>query len=388
MDIVAWWPNEQNPSLGSFIKDQVLSTAEQCDHHVLFLSFSKTDWYTVPQIEISSNNNEIGVHYIKVKSPLRRFGFHDFLVKTAYSKAFKYLSKKYGFIPDLAHVHVRSHLTKLALDLLIERKMLSVLSEHFSYYNRGINLLDAYERERELKDIKRQLNAQAIRRIMPVSEDLKNSLKEKFQIADKMEVIPNIANNVFLNTAQVSKNAFHFVSCANWDYPKDPLTMLNALQLIRKELPSEFHLDIIGDGPLLNEMKSFVGEHLTSLSITFHGYQTKTFIAEKLSKASGLLHPTTSENLPTIIIESLICGSPVLSMNINGIPEMITDVNGILVPAMEPEAFGQGLLTLLQLQFNYQSIAEAARLKYSGSVVALKLMGVYQDVLKRDRDTN
>lgn len=72
-------------------------------------------------------------------------------------------------------------------------------------------------------------------------------------------------------------------------------------------------------------------------------------------------------------------------MNINGIPEMIDDTNGILVPIKDPEEFSIGLSKMLTTSFNYASIANEARQKYSTEVIGAKIIGIYKNSLAQNK---
>lgn len=286
-----------------------------------------------------------------------------------------------GFKPDLIHIHVRSHITKIALDFLIKGSVPIVISEHFSYYHRGINMLPLKEQKAERKSIRDQFSAKVVKHILPVSKDLEQKLRSEFSVKNVFSVIPNIASKEFLHPVSQPRLEHNFVACGFWSEPKDPLTMLKALAKTKDNLPNAFHLDVIGDGELLPEMKSFCAENLQGVSIVFHGYQSKAFIAKKLQSSIGLLHPTKMENLPTIIIESLVSGCPVISMNVNGIPELISSNNGILVQPGDVSGFSTAIEKLMNQPFDFHIIANEANAHFSPEMVGERLQKIFMDAV-------
>lgn len=56
-------------------------------------------------------------------------------------------------------------------------------------------------------------------------------------------------------------------------------------------------------------------------------------IASELKSAKLLLFPTRNDNLPNMAIESILCGTPVLSHKVGGVPEIINPSNGYLCEA-------------------------------------------------------
>ena len=59
---------------------------------------------------------------------------------------------------------------------------------------------------------------------------------------------------------------------------------------------------------------------------------SQTELAEIYTAADILMNPTREDNFPTVNIESLACGTPVLTFATNGSPEIIDDSCGRVVP--------------------------------------------------------
>ena len=56
---------------------------------------------------------------------------------------------------------------------------------------------------------------------------------------------------------------------------------------------------------------------------------------------------SSSEGIPLTVLEALAGGVPVVATRVGGTPEIITDgETGILIPAGEPEALAQAILTV------------------------------------------
>ena len=75
------------------------------------------------------------------------------------------------------------------------------------------------------------------------------------------------------------------------------------------------------------------------------GPQTQAEIALRLAHATIFVLPCTREadggmdNLPTVIMEAMAAGLPVISTPLAGVPEMVEhEVNGELVPEHDPAA--------------------------------------------------
>ncbi|MCX6971337.1 MAG: glycosyltransferase family 4 protein [Verrucomicrobia bacterium] len=127
---------------------------------------------------------------------------------------------------------------------------------------------------------------------------------------------------------------------------------------------------IMGEGPLEAELRALV-ESL--------GQQDRVRIAGPAPEGEiiGLLHRSTlfalpcvtdskgdSDNLPTVIMEAMAAGLPVVSTPVAGVPEMVSDgITGWLAPEHSPEALAAKIRSLLENDSLCQSMGAAGTAK-------------------------
>ncbi len=120
--------------------------------------------------------------------------------------------------------------------------------------------------------------------------------------------------------------------------------LISACRLL-KPRGRPFICEIIGEGPLEAALQSQIVSEGVESCVKLVGPQTQSQIALRLAHATIFALPCTREegggmdNLPTVIMEAMAAGLPVISTPIAGVPEMVEhDSSGILVPEHEPGA--------------------------------------------------
>lgn len=85
------------------------------------------------------------------------------------------------------------------------------------------------------------------------------------------------------------------------------------------------------------------------------------------SAADGFLMPSIMDNLPNTVLESLLCGTPVIGFPIGGIPDMVDhNKNGLLAKEISVEGLKDAIEIFLNdgVSFTKQEIRSQAVLKY------------------------
>jgi len=116
-----------------------------------------------------------------------------------------------------------------------------------------------------------------------------------------------------------------------------------------------------------------------------------TVLAQYLAAADVCVHAAHAENFPLGLCESLACGTPVVSVRVGGVPEVVENgATGLLVHRGDASSFAGALVTLLQ------DDALRGRMGKAGSDHATRHLGLdrmvgdyrrwYQEILSRGRE--
>ena len=95
----------------------------------------------------------------------------------------------------------------------------------------------------------------------------------------------------------------------------------------------ELELVLAGEGPLREPIEAAIRDAGAGGSISITGWIDNARVRAELEAARALVLPSFAEGLPVAIMESLALGRPVVTTTVAGIPELVDDDCGRLVPA-------------------------------------------------------
>ena len=109
---------------------------------------------------------------------------------------------------------------------------------------------------------------------------------------------------------------------------KGPDVFFEAATCLAKRRPFTSFV-MIGDGPMRSELEERAAREGLSERIKFPGHVPS--MAEALRRSTVFVCSSRSEGFPTVVLEAMAEGIPVVASNVGGVPELITDgVNGFL----------------------------------------------------------
>lgn len=100
---------------------------------------------------------------------------------------------------------------------------------------------------------------------------------------------------------------------------------------LSKKLDDRFQIVLVGTN-------DEVDKQLPDNIISIHRTNNQQELAEIYTAADLFVNPTREENYPTVNMESLACGTPVITFNTGGSPEIIDETCGMVVPKDDAES--------------------------------------------------
>jgi glycosyltransferase involved in cell wall biosynthesis len=89
--------------------------------------------------------------------------------------------------------------------------------------------------------------------------------------------------------------------------------------------------------------------------------------------------PSYMEGCPNVVLEALACGRPVVATNVGGIPEILSEKCGCLVPSRDPGSLAQALASVLDRTWDARVIfAHGSR---SWEMVSAELLEIFESLV-------
>jgi glycosyltransferase involved in cell wall biosynthesis len=163
---------------------------------------------------------------------------------------------------------------------------------------------------------------------------------------------------------------------------KGQLVFLKAFRSVLKIFPDVKAL-IIGDGQDRRNLEDYCKQNGMDGNVVFTGYQEN--MANFYQVLDILVLPSLSEGLPNAVLEAMSFGVPVVAASVGGVPEVIYDENGVLVPPGDHEALADRMTKLLRNDQLRQALGVKGRNSlypnFSPSYRAQQIVELYKDLL-------
>ena len=130
----------------------------------------------------------------------------------------------------------------------------------------------------------------------------------------------------------------------------------------------DFRCDIVGKGSLEHDLRALVKQLGLTGRVRLVGPLPREQLVDLYPRGAVLAAPCVvggdgnRDGLPTVLIEAMAMGVPVVATPVTGIPELVEDgVTGLLVPERDPSALARAIERLLGNEYLARRLAAAAR---------------------------
>lgn len=155
--------------------------------------------------------------------------------------------------------------------------------------------------------------------------------------------------------------------------------LFEVLQRVRQRRPAR--LVVVGDGPERASAERKAGELGLSDAVRFLGKQSK--FVELLQQADAFMLTSEVESFGLAALEALSCGVPVLGYRVGGLPEVVSEDCGMLVPAFDLDALAAATVALLDDPARRDRLGRDARSRALAAFQRVPAIERYETVFRR-----
>ncbi len=384
LHLARWYPNRYDPMPGLFIQRHAEAAARCCKVGVVYTHVDDAKPIKGYELEFKLINKvpTACVYYNSAKCslPLLSPVMKAFRFFKANLVGIRKIRSELGGV-DLIHVHILTRLGILALWYKWSKKIPYVISEHWSRY---LSLTG------DFKGIFRKWMTRLVVRnasvVTTVTHNLADAMQKHGLKNKNYIVLANVVSDDFLKKERVSrqkgaiKKLIH-VSCFE-DKSKNISGLLRVVQKLSTSHP-DFLFVMVGEGMDFDAMTAYADKLGIDRSILkFTGLLEGRELVNEMADADLSVIFSNYENLPVVINEGFVLGVPVIATRVGGIPEIVNETNGLLVPAGDEDALERKLSEFMEGKYTFDNdrIRSDHQKMFSPETLGAKLCNIYREV--------
>lgn len=197
----------------------------------------------------------------------------------------------------------------------------------------------------------------------------------------KLQVFPSVSS-------EENCSALRIIHPARFVPEKGHRYLVEALDILRKKRGGALTVFLVGEGPLRKVIADKVQELGLSAQIQFTGQIPHSQLLTLLGSSDLLVLPSTHDGCPTVVIEAMQAGVPVVASSVGGLVDLIEhEVSGLLVPSADPEALSEAIWSvasnaILREKF-IRNARERVQEKFLSDKIAVQYESLYVDFFRK-----
>lgn len=157
---------------------------------------------------------------------------------------------------------------------------------------------------------------------------------------------------------------------SNWDKRKGFSDVVE----VSRRLTEDYQVVMVGVTETQKQQLS--NENIIAVTRTENQKQ----LAELYSSAHVFINTTYEDNYPTVNIEALCCGCPIITYATGGSVETVDDTNGIVVPKGNMDLLIKAIYDIGSKEFDRQAMSISAKETYSEGGMVKKYIELYEEM--------
>lgn len=173
-------------------------------------------------------------------------------------------------------------------------------------------------------------------------------------------------------------------------YKGPDMLLESALELL---CSGSMTIDIVGDGPLMPELRAFVQKHNLGTVVTLHGWVANEQVQDILCQCDVLAFPSIREFGGGVVLEAMALGVVPIVVDYAGPGELVTSETGLKIPIGTRESIVAGFREMLtRLTKDRTELAALSRngcdqvqKRFTWPAKARSICGIYESLIDRTK---
>jgi len=277
------------------------------------------------------------------------------------------------------HVHHATSLILSGLSAFIAGVPRVVMTEH--------DLRELQRRHAYLQQSRRHMRFATA--VTVVHNDMKQFFQDHLDVPwSKLSYIANAIEPIELSQDArsgirselgVSPSTIVFCFVGRLSPVKDLPTLIKAFCLLPDTVRRDAQVWLVGDGPERNYLQQLCAESNLGHQVQFLGQRNDAQVI--MSAADIFVMSSISEGQPMAMLEAMGAGLPCIATAVGGIPDLLADGIGLLVPESDSHALSRAMSTLALDPSARQRLGSAARARVQSQHGFTAMVSAYEALL-------
>jgi glycosyltransferase involved in cell wall biosynthesis len=220
--------------------------------------------------------------------------------------------------------------------------------------------------------------------ITVVSNSVALELNEYGLCLNEIAVVGNGVDEKIFRPGKKKTSERYILYVGRLDYRKGLFDLVDCAKTICSQYKN-IHFKIVGKGILEQRLKRKISEYKLENNFEFVGYVTRPRLISLYQNAVLFIVPSHYEGLPTVLLEAMSCGLPVIATAVSGNLDVIdSGKNGLLIPSKSPKEMADAVSLLLNDDNMRINLGRNARKTIEGffnwDIISQKITKYYESI--------
>lgn len=204
--------------------------------------------------------------------------------------------------------------------------------------------IDPRKTSKKTRNVLRKMVLPLVQHMVVQTEDIKSYFPAF--IRKKTSIIYNpVTEDVFVNDSVNVNKMKRLINVGRLYDQKNQRMLIDAFSKVIDKFP-DYELAIFGEGPLQEELQNLINEKGLNNAVKLMGKSSR--IIEELKSSEVFCLSSDYEGMSNAMIEAVCLGLPVITTDISGAKDVITDgVNGYIVNVNDSDGFADAISKIL-----------------------------------------